>query len=123
MIQRLVHEYMRGKEIRGRVAHFAVALTLLVTLSGISAQAQERKVDKSIVRGDTLYTLLKPGDIPAIFDPQFMSLEEAEKVYHDNEPLIVVTKDGEVKGYSAWHLDGHEVVNDYIGGDAITVTW
>lgn len=103
-----------------RVAGLSVGLVALVAV-GLSAQRHQPV--KSMVAGDTLYTLLKPGDIPAIFDPKFISVEKAEKLYHDSEPLMVVSKGGEVKAYSVWHLDGHEVVNDYLDGDAITVTW
>ena len=73
--------------------------------------------------GHTMYTLLKPGDIPAIFDPAFISIAEAESLYYDNEPLIVVADGNKAKAYSIWHLDQHEIVNDYINGKAITVTW
>ena len=62
-------------------------------------------------------------DIPAIFDPQFVSIAEAESLYYDNEPLIVVADGDKAKAYSIWYLDQHEIVNDYINGKAITVTW
>lgn len=100
----------------------AISLGLVALLASGSA-AQKRQPVKTFVAGDTMYTMLKPGDIPAIFDPEFISVEKAKKLYHDNEPLMVVSRGGEVKAYSVWHLDGHEVVNDYLDGDAITVTW
>ena len=89
--------------------------------SSIFAQRPEPK--KTEIMGHTMYTLLKPGDIPAIFDPQFISIAEAESLYYDNEPLIVVADGNKAKAYSIWHLDQHEVVNDYINGKAITITW
>lgn len=93
----------------------------LLLASGSLAQRPEPV--KTLIEGDTLYTLLEPGGIPAIFEPEFISVEKARKFYHENEPLIVVARGSEVKAYSAWHLDGHEVVNDHIGGSAIAVTW
>lgn len=113
-----------GPGIFGKFTLSATALWLgaFVLQAGVTS-AQMPEPVKTMVAGDTLYTLLKPGDIPAIFDPEFISVEEAEKLYHKNEPLMVVSKGGEVKAYSVWHLDGHEVVNDYLDGDAITVTW
>jgi len=36
---------------------------------------------------------------------------------------MVVTAEGQAKAYSTWHLDRHEVVNDYIGETAIAATW
>ena len=85
--------------------------------------AQYPKPETKELRGHTLYTVLKPGDIPAIFDPQFIPVETADSLYYDEEPLLVVAAGDEVKAYSTWHLDEHEVVNDNIGGTAIAVTW
>lgn len=96
---------------------------VILTLLAVTALAQRPEPQKSLVMGDTLYTLLKPNDIPAIFDPEFISIDEAKATYYDNEPLIVVADGSEAKAYSIWHLDQHEVVNDYINGTAITVTW
>lgn len=87
------------------------------------ALAQRKEPEKREVRGHTMYTLLEPGDIPAIFEPEFITIAEADSMYYDREPLIVVTSGDETKGYSTWHLDHHEIVNDYINGTAITVTW
>ena len=96
-------------------------LGLILVASSIFAQRPEPK--KTEIMGHTMYTLLKPGDIPAIFDPEFVSIVEADSLYYDNEPVIVVTNGDEAKAYSIWHLDRHEIVNDYINGKAITVTW
>ncbi len=85
--------------------------------------AQRRKAKETMVNGHTMYTLLKPGDIPAIFDPMFIPVAEADDLYYQDEPLLVVADGGEAKAYSTWHLDHHEIVNDYINGKAITVTW
>jgi len=78
---------------------------------------------KTEVHGHILHTVLEPGDIPAIFDPQFISISEADSLYYDQEPLMIVVSEQEAKAYSTWHLDQHEVVNDYIGGKAIVSTW
>ncbi len=95
----------------------------IITVVSSSVFAQRPEPKKTEIMGHTMYTLLKPGDIPAIFDPQFISIKEAESLYYDNEPLIVVADGNKAKAYSIWHLDQHEVVNDYINGKAITVTW
>ena len=100
----------------------AVVATL-VSLIAVDAKAQRPEPKKTDVRGHTMYTLMEPGGIPAIFDPTFLSVAEADSFYYDNEPLMVVVDGDEVKGYSTWHLDRHEIVNDYIGGKAIAATW
>lgn len=96
---------------------------ILVVALALAGSVQSQKPKETRVEGHTMYTLMEPGAIPAIFDPQFVSVNEAESLYYENEPLMVVTAGGETKGYSTWHLDRHEVVNDYIGGRPIAVTW
>ena len=99
----------------------AIALSLMFITSSAHAQRPEPK--KTELRGDTMYTLLKPGDIPAIFEPEFLTVSEADSFYFDQEPLIAVVSGDVARGYSTWHLDHHEVVNDMIEGTAIAVTW
>ena len=41
----------------------------------------------------------------------------------DETVLGVVGADGTAKCYSAWQLDGHEIVNDVLDGQPITATW
>jgi len=100
----------------------AVFVIILQTLT-ISTYAQRTEPKKTEIHGHTMYTVLKPGDIPAIFNPVFISVTEAESLYYSDEPLIAVIDGNEAKAYSIWHLDEHEIVNDYINGKAITVTW
>lgn len=101
----------------------AVALIIFLILGTSISMAQRPKPKETEIKGHTMYTLLKPGDIPAIFEPEFISVSEAEEFYYPDEPLIVVADGGEARAYSTWHLDHHEIVNDYINGKLITVTW
>ena len=96
-------------------------VVLLLTPTMLLAQRAEPK--KTEVKGHTMYTLMPPGGIPAIFEPEFVSIAEANSTYYPDEPLIAVVGGSEAKGYSTWHLDNHEIVNDYIDGKAITITW
>ena len=96
---------------------------LCIALVASSLQAQRREPEKTKVHGHTMYTLLNPGEIPAIFEPEFMPVSQSDRFFYPEEPLMVV-RDGDIaKAYSTWQLDRHEVVNDYINGKAITVTW
>ncbi len=97
------------------------ALFLLCAPALIGAQGGDAK--KTEVLGHTMVTLLEPGAIPAIFEPEFIPASEADSFYYADEPLMVVIGGEEAKGYSTWHLDRHEIVNDYLGGTAIAVTW
>ena len=100
---------------------FIVILTLVALTAPSLAQRPEPK--KTEVRGHTMYTLMEPGGIPAIFEPEFVSIETADSFYYDDEPLIAVSSGDVAKAYSTWHLDHHEIVNDYLEGTAIAVTW
>ena len=71
-----------------------------------------------------MYTLLEPGGIPAIDEPRFAEAAEADAFLEPDEPVLgIVGRDGTAKAYSAWHLDGHEVVNDDLDGEPIAATW
>ncbi len=108
------------KQVLFKVTTLAIALGLVAS-SG--AFAQRPKPKTRMLAGDTLFTLMPPGGIPAIFKPEFISAKKAAELYYEKEPMMVVRSGDEVKAYSTWHLDGHEVVNDHIGGAAIAVTW
>jgi len=104
-----------------KVAMAALSTVFLLAVGTTHAQRNEPK--KTEIKGHTMYTLLEPGGIPAIFEPEFIRISDADSFYYADEPLIVVSGGGVAKAYSTWHLDQHEIVNDYIDGKAITVTW
>ncbi len=70
---------------------------------------------------DSIRTLLPFDAIPAITDPQFVSANEAE--LDAAAPVIGVSFNGENRVYSLYLLNGHEIVNDVVGGRKIAVTW
>jgi hypothetical protein len=90
---------------------------------GVNSFGQRPEPEKTMVKGHLMYTVLKPGDIPAIFDPEFIPISGGDEYYHPDEPLIAVTYGDSVRTYSTWHLDRHEIVNDFLDGQAISVTW
>ncbi len=109
-----------------RVTKLTIDLAFLILMLAVCfniSMAQRPNPKDTEIKGHTMYTLLKPGDIPAIFEPEFIPISEADKFYYPEEPLIVVVDGGEARAYSTWHLDHHEIVNDYINGTKITVTW
>ncbi len=73
--------------------------------------------------GYNIVTLLPMDAIPAIFDPVFLTAEEAEGLYAPEELVLGVEIDGDARAYSIPHLSRHEIVNDEIGGRKIAVTW
>ena len=100
----------------------ALLVTLLVCPSG-QTEAQSRDMSVTLIEGDTMYTLMEPGDIPAIFDPELSPLQADAGDFDPDEPLLVVSVGQDVRAYSTWHLDHREVVNDRIGDTPLAVTW
>lgn len=76
------------------------------------------------IEGEVLVTALPPDAIPAIDEPEFVTADEADAFMDPDETVLgVVGTDGTAKCYSAWQLDGHEIVNDELDGRPITATW
>lgn len=65
--------------------------------------------------------LLLRGGIPAVFDPRFVSAGEA--ALPDSAWILGIAINGEAHAYSLNLLNGHEVVNDGIGGNPIAAVW
>ena len=70
---------------------------------------------------DQIRTLLPFDAIPAITEPQFVSADEAKLA--PDTPVIGVAINGESRAYSLYLLNGHEIVNDSVGGEKIATTW
>lgn len=102
---------------------FTLAIVSMVAIIAAPSFAQRPEPKKTEIRGHTMYTLMEPGGIPAIFEPEFVSIEVADSFYYGDEPLIAVSSGNVAHGYSTWHLDHHEIVNDVLEGTAIAVTW
>lgn len=67
-----------------------------------------------------------PPDIyPAIFEPEFMAIEEVQrlKLMNDAEPVLTYGHKDVWHAYSTLQLDNHEIVNDVVGGLPIAATW
>lgn len=61
--------------------------------------------------------------IRAIFEPEFLSIEQADERYAPDELVLGVEIDGDARAYSIPYLSGHEIVNDTVGGVHLAVTW
>ena len=59
--------------------------------------------------------------IPPLDDPKFVSLDKAE--YAANEPVIALERNGEARAYPLSVLMWHEIANDIVGGEPVTVTY
>jgi thiol-disulfide isomerase/thioredoxin len=61
--------------------------------------------------------------IPAIDDPQFVSIEEADEWLESQEPVVLVQVGDATRAYPIQILMWHEIVNDTVGGVPVTVTF
>jgi uncharacterized protein DUF3179 len=65
--------------------------------------------------------VLPPDKIPAIDDPRFVPVAQAHVLA--TAPMIAFSHEGETHAYSLHLLNGHEIVNDTVGGEPVAVTW
>ncbi len=101
-----------------------LGLVLVVACSATEQPRAERELPFELVEGEPMYQLLPPDGIPSIDAPTFVSAEEGDGFLKPEEMVLgVVGQDGTAKCYSAWQLDGHEIVNDVLDGDPIAATW
>jgi len=82
---------------------------------GVASDAGELSLD--------LVTHLGFDAIPAILDPEFVTVVEANEQMDDDEQVLGVSINGESRAYSIPMLSRHEIVNDVVGGVPIAVTW
>ena len=68
-----------------------------------------------------IQTVLDFDAIPAVFNPEFQP--GRKETLPGDHPVIGVALDGEAKAYSIPLLDGHEIVNDTVGGQKVITTW
>ncbi len=63
-----------------------------------------------------------PDGIPPIDDPKFLEADDVDFL-EDNEPVLGLEINGEARAYPIQIMIWHEVVNDTVGGDPVTVTY
>lgn len=115
-------------------SHFALLLVGLTVLLAACTQENERSqrtqgAYQAISSKSERYaeydiiTVLPRDAIQAIDNPRFVSAQEADERYQDDELVLGVDINGDARAYSIPLLSSHEIVNDTVGGVKITVTW
>jgi hypothetical protein len=61
--------------------------------------------------------------IPAIDNPEFVAVAEADEWLQPQEPVILFELNGDVRAYPLQILTWHEIVNDVVGDVPVTVTF
>lgn len=90
------------------------------------SQSSEFSTDFSIHSQDVEDILSggPPKDgIPAIDDPRYVSIDEADGWLEEQEPVIQVEVGGEARAYPIQILMWHEIVNDELNGLPLAVTF
>ena len=103
------------------------------TTASISEQTDEgtEEIEAPAGEGQTsrksrqfeIIDILPRDAILAIFDPQFVSVSEADEFMREFELVLGLTINGDKRAYSLPFLDSHEIVNDVVGGKPVAVTW
>ena len=74
--------------------------------------------------GDLQIVNFLPIDaIRAIKEPAFLTGVAADQQYHEDEPILGLTLNGQHRAYSIPFLSNREIVNDQLGGVPIVLTW
>ena len=104
-----------------------ISLILLTTLfcvvlsDTLYADKSETGAAEKDYSKDPIIALLPFDSILAIKDPSFVSADDAK--LGDDAPVIGVSFNGVHHAYSIYLLNGHEIVNDVVGGVKIATTW
>ena len=94
---------------------------------------EESEEDNIMVTDEGIMYLVHPSKIqsggppmdgiPSIDDPQYVTVEEADKWIEDNELVLAMIYKGEKRVYPLQILVWHEIVNDFIANDPILITY
>lgn len=99
----------------------------LVWLVASTAGGRERtiRVEGEGLQGQDLrlVTLLPFDAIRSIDAPAMVSRAEADSSYSDDELVLGVSINGDVRAYSVPLLSSREIVNDVVGGEPVAITW
>lgn len=76
---------------------------------------------RSVSPSDVQQGQTKDG-IPAISDPKFLAVSEASFL-KDREPVVAFEFNGDARAYPLQILIWHEIVNDFVGGEPVLITF
>jgi hypothetical protein len=62
-------------------------------------------------------------DFPALIEPEFTTVESADKIWHDTTRFLLAYDGNDVAAYSVPDLINHEVVNDKLNGKPIMAAY
>jgi hypothetical protein len=89
----------------------------------VAASALPVEYDYETLRGEVLSGGPPKDGIPSIDEPKFWSREEADAELADRDVVFGLVRNGEVKAYPQRILVHHEIVNDVVGDEPVSVTY
>jgi hypothetical protein len=95
----------------------------MLTLLGLFLAPVSAPAAADLIQGSPILTVLPVDAIPAIDNPTYVSVAEAERFMRADEPVLGLADGATAKVYSAWQLNHHEIVNDTVGSLPVAVTW
>jgi hypothetical protein len=101
-----------------------LSISILVAMMGLlgAAVAGEASAQEPTdAPPEGVQILLKRGGIPAVFEPEFVSVADAE--IGDDAWIFGVVIDGHARAYSLNLLNHHEIVNDRVGDHPFAAVW
>lgn len=110
----------------GLLVYFVVSFLTLrqsETITVDRAVADGESGEKTVATDYEIITLLPPDGIPAVYNPRFLTAQEADQFYDPDELVMGVSFNGDSRAYSIPYLSGREIVDDTVGGRKIAVTW
>ncbi len=95
---------------------------LAVTLGALEMPVHSA-VELDVIQGSPVLTVLPQDAIPAIDNPKYVPVAEADRFMRQDEPILGITDGKTAKAFSTWQLNHHEIVNDSLGDLSLAVTW
>jgi hypothetical protein len=94
------------------------------TAAGVRFPWEMDPLPRSLVALDEIVSGGPPPDgIPPIDRPKFVTVRQAGAWLADEEPVLLLERGGDARAYPLQIMTWHEIVNDVVGGDPITVTF
>ncbi len=116
----LVIAYLLVPPFRARVTRLtSPSETVTVMVDG----GGENQAGGNSERDLRMVTVVGFDSIPAILEPEFVTVQEAENWMALDEQVLGLSVDGDHRAYSVPMLSSHEIVNDTVGGVPVAITW
>ncbi|WP_137283521.1 DUF3179 domain-containing protein [Halorussus salinisoli] len=95
------------------------------TMKGVPVRASALPVEYEFadLREDVLSGGPPKDGIPSIDEPKFWSAEKADEELRDADVVFGLVRNGEVKAYPQKILVQHEITNDVVGDEPVSVTY